>query len=87
MGRRRAPRSCAATPERTRLFALNDVQLKGIQDALTNVVGRGTAAGSRLQGIAVAGKTGTAQNAQDRTRTMRGSSATRRRTTRRSSSP
>ncbi len=51
--------------ERTRLFSLSDAQLKGIQDALTNVVGRGTAAGSRLQGIAVAGKTGTAQNAQD----------------------
>lgn len=51
--------------ERTPLFNLTPKQLEGIQNALTNVVGRGTAAGSRLQGIAVAGKTGTAQNAQD----------------------
>ena len=52
--------------ERVKLFELPPAQMKGMQDALTNVVGRGTAAGSRLQGIAVAGKTGTAQNAQDK---------------------
>src|SRR5690606_23175461 len=54
-------------PERTQLFDLTPAQLKAIQGALYDVVGRGTAAGSRLQGIAVAGKTGTAQNAQDAT--------------------
>jgi cell division protein FtsI/penicillin-binding protein 2 len=51
--------------ERTQAFRLTDAQLRGVQEALAGVVGRGTAAGSRLQGITVAGKTGTAQNAQD----------------------
>lgn len=62
----------AARPEvvrgeatRERLFTLTPEQLRGLQRALTDVVGRGTAVGSRLAGIAVAGKTGTAQNAQD----------------------
>ena len=54
--------------ERTRLFSITPQQLAGLQDALTNVVGRGTAVGSRLEGIAIAGKTGTAQNAQDAVR-------------------
>ncbi len=64
-GQAARPEIVRGQAERLRLFTLTDVQLQGIQDALTNVVGRGTAAGSRLQGIAVAGKTGTAQNAQD----------------------
>lgn len=54
--------------ERTRLFNISPEQLRQLQDAMTAVVGRGTAAGSRLEGIAVAGKTGTAQNAQDQVR-------------------
>ncbi len=48
--------------ERTQLFNIKPEELKALQLALTNVVGRGTAAGSRLEGIAIAGKTGTAQN-------------------------
>jgi len=64
-GQAARPEIVRGQAERKRLFTLTDEQLHGIQDALTNVVGRGTAAGSRLQGIAVAGKTGTAQNAQD----------------------
>lgn len=62
----------AARPEvvrgqatRTPLFSLTEAQLQGVQDALAGVVGRGTATGSRLQGITVAGKTGTAQNSQN----------------------
>jgi cell division protein FtsI/penicillin-binding protein 2 len=43
------------------LFNITPQQLKAIQAALGDVVGRGTAAGSRIQGISVAGKTGTAQ--------------------------
>jgi len=51
--------------ERKQVFDLSAGQVRSLQEALANVVGRGTAAGSRLEGIAVAGKTGTAQNAQD----------------------
>jgi penicillin-binding protein 2 len=54
--------------ERTRLFNVTPQQLRQLQDAMTAVVGRGTAIGSRIEGIAVAGKTGTAQNAQDQVR-------------------
>ncbi len=54
--------------ERTQLFNITPEELKALQQALTDVVGRGTAAGSRLEGIAIAGKTGTAQNAQDAVR-------------------
>ncbi len=64
-GQAARPEIVRGQAERQRLFALTPAQLRALQDALTNVVGRGTAAGSRLQGIAVAGKTGTAQNAQD----------------------
>ncbi len=62
----------AATPAivgtgaaRAPLFSLTPAQMRGIQEALAAVVGAGTAAGSRLEGITVAGKTGTAQNAAD----------------------
>ena len=54
--------------ERTKLFALSDEQLHQLQDALAGVLSRGTAAASQVQGIAIAGKTGTAQNAQDQVR-------------------
>jgi cell division protein FtsI/penicillin-binding protein 2 len=40
--------------------------MQALQTALTSVVGTGTAAASRIQGITVAGKTGTAQNAQSK---------------------
>jgi penicillin-binding protein 2 len=64
-GQAARPEIVRGQAERVRLFSLTDPQLKAMQAALANVVGRGTAVGSRLQGIAVAGKTGTAQNAQD----------------------
>lgn len=54
--------------ERTRLFTITPQQLKDLQGALSDVVGTGTARGSRLEGIVVAGKTGTTQNPQDPTR-------------------
>jgi penicillin-binding protein 2 len=55
------PEVVRGTPERVQLFNITPQQLKAIQAALGDVVGRGTAAGSRIQGISVAGKTGTAQ--------------------------
>jgi penicillin-binding protein 2 len=51
--------------ERQRLFELSPARMRALQQSLVDVIGRGTATGSRLQGITVAGKTGTAQNAQD----------------------
>ena len=63
-GQAAKPEIVRGQAERVRLFEVTPAQLQGIQAALAAVVGRGTAAGSRLQGIAVAGKTGTAQNAQ-----------------------
>lgn len=64
-GQAAKPEVVRGQAERVRLFSLTDAQMTSMQRALTDVVGRGTAAGSRLQGISVAGKTGTAQNAQD----------------------
>ena len=64
-GQAAKPEVVRGQAERVRLFSLTELQMKSMQRALTDVVGRGTAAGSRLQGISVAGKTGTAQNAQD----------------------
>jgi penicillin-binding protein 2 len=55
--------------ERERLFDLSPEQLAGLREALHGVVStRGTAASAALKGVAVAGKTGTGQNAQDRNR-------------------
>lgn len=51
--------------ERTQMFNISPDQLKQLQDAMAGVLSRGTAAASQLEGIAIAGKTGTAQNAQD----------------------
>jgi penicillin-binding protein 2 len=62
------PEVVRGTSERTRLFNITPQQLRQLQDAMTAVVGRGTAVSSRLEGITVAGKTGTAQNAQDQVR-------------------
>lgn len=54
--------------ERTRMFNITPEQLKQLQDAMAGVITRGTARASQLEGIAIAGKTGTAQNAQDAVR-------------------
>jgi len=50
-----------ATPKR-RAIGLDSTQLAGLRQALIAVVERGTAVASRREGLAIAGKTGTAQN-------------------------
>lgn len=54
--------------QRKQLFTLTEEQMAGLRKALAGVVQHGTAAASRIQGVMLAGKTGTAQNAQDVTR-------------------
>jgi len=54
--------------ERTRMTSITPQQLRQLQDAMAGVITRGTARASQLEGIAIAGKTGTAQNAQDQVR-------------------
>ncbi|MEP7384072.1 MAG: penicillin-binding protein 2 [Gemmatimonadota bacterium] len=50
-------------PERTKIMNLTPAQLTGLRDAMGDVVsGRGTAASAMIQGVVLAGKTGSAQN-------------------------
>lgn len=55
------PQVVARKPERKKLFDITPEQLKTVQLALADVVSRGTAAGAQIQGLTIAGKTGTAQ--------------------------
>lgn len=55
------PQVVARTPERKQILNLKPEQLQGLQDALADVVSRGTAAGAQIKGLSIAGKTGTAQ--------------------------
>jgi penicillin-binding protein 2 len=55
------PQIVSRTPERKKVLNLNPEQIKSIQLALADVVSRGTAAGAQIQGLTIAGKTGTAQ--------------------------
>jgi penicillin-binding protein 2 len=56
------PQIVTREPERTRIINLDRDKLEGLQLALADVVSRGTAAGAQIQGLTIAGKTGTAQN-------------------------
>ena len=56
------PQIVAQTPARAQILNLTTEQLQGLQLALADVVSRGTAAGAQIQGLTIAGKTGTAQN-------------------------
>ncbi|HEY7878512.1 MAG TPA: penicillin-binding transpeptidase domain-containing protein, partial [Gemmatimonadaceae bacterium] len=55
-------------PDRTRVFSLTDDQMAGLRAALAGVVASGTARSAQIHGVVLAGKTGSAQNSQDRTR-------------------
>ena len=59
------PEIARRAPQRTRLFKLSDAQMRGIRDAMAGVVSSGTARSAAIKGVVLAGKTGTAQNAQD----------------------
>jgi len=56
------PQIVAHSPERKQIINLDKDKLEGLQLALADVVSRGTAAGAQIQGLTIAGKTGTAQN-------------------------
>jgi penicillin-binding protein 2 len=61
-GRAPTPFVARHTPERQQLFKLTQEQMDGLRKALAGVVqAGGTAASARIQGVVLAGKTGTAQ--------------------------
>ena len=55
------PQIVAQEPVRKQIINLTPAQLQGLQLALADVVSRGTAAGAQIEGLTIAGKTGTAQ--------------------------
>ena len=61
-GRSSTPYIVRPTSTKTVDLGLNAAQLDGLRNSLIAVVERGTAAASRFRDLAVAGKTGTAQN-------------------------
>jgi penicillin-binding protein 2 len=68
-GRAAQPMIVKGNPKRERLFSLTPDQMEGLRTAMAGVVNvGGTAAASRINGVILAGKTGSAQNAQDATR-------------------
>ncbi len=56
------PQVARQAPERKRLFQLSDPQFAQLRAALANVVEEGTAQRAKMQGVVLAGKTGTAQS-------------------------
>ena len=62
-GKAAKPEIVSRIPERTQIMNLTEAQMIGIRLAMAGVVSdRGTANSARVEGITVAGKTGTAQN-------------------------
>lgn len=62
-GRAAKPEIVSRNPERTQIMNLTEAQMIGMRLAMAGVVSdRGTANSARVEGISVAGKTGTAQN-------------------------
>lgn len=56
------PQVVRGLSEKEKLFELDSANMAGIRAALAGVVSHGTAAASRIEGLTMAGKTGTAQN-------------------------
>ncbi|MEO6445863.1 MAG: penicillin-binding transpeptidase domain-containing protein, partial [Gemmatimonadaceae bacterium] len=57
------PEVVSQTPDRQQILKLSPAQLAGLRDAMADVVSaRGTAGSAAIQGVILAGKTGTAQN-------------------------
>jgi penicillin-binding protein 2 len=62
-GKAAKPEIVSRNPERTQIMNLTETQMIGMRLAMAGVVSdRGTANSARVEGISVAGKTGTAQN-------------------------
>lgn len=60
------PEVVARKPERTKIMALTPKQMLGLRDAMAGVTSAGgTAASANIQGLVIAGKTGSAQNTTD----------------------
>ncbi|MEO7997806.1 MAG: penicillin-binding transpeptidase domain-containing protein, partial [Gemmatimonadaceae bacterium] len=62
-GKASTPRIVDTAAVRTDAISLDAAQMKGLQDALSDVLTRGTGARAQIKGLTIAGKTGTAQNA------------------------
>ena len=68
-GKAARPSIVRGTPERVPVLKLDPTQLAGLRLAMADVVSaRGTAGRSAIEGVTIAGKTGTAQNSEDRSR-------------------
>jgi penicillin-binding protein 2 len=62
-GQSARPELVRRQPERTKIINLSAEQMAGLRQALAGVVSsRGTAGSARIEGVTIAGKTGTAQN-------------------------
>lgn len=61
-GEATVPRIVHGEPVKEKLFELDSATLAGLRSALMGVVSRGTASSAKIQGVVMAGKTGTAQS-------------------------
>jgi penicillin-binding protein 2 len=63
------PELVARNPERKQIMSLTSAQLAGLRTAMAGVTSAGgTAASANIQGLVIAGKTGSAQNTEDLTK-------------------
>jgi penicillin-binding protein 2 len=68
-GHAATPHMVRGSPDRVQILRLSERQSAGLRAAMSEVVSaRGTAGSAAIEGIVLAGKTGTAQNSADRSR-------------------